>query len=133
MHTQHTRPFSRRRFLGGLTLAGTAGLLGLSRRSVAGEPPPETPKLKVIQLGSICTAPNYVAEELLKAEGFAEVDYLPKMGGLVSSKALGTGEADIALNFAGPLVISVDSGNPIVILAGIHSGCFQLVGTQRVQ
>ena len=132
MNTQHARQLSRRRFLSRLTLAGTAGLLGLPRRSVAAEPPPETPRLKVVQLSSICTAPNHVAEELLKAEGFAEVEYLQKTGGLVS-KTLGAGEADIALNFAGPLVISVDSGNPIVILAGIHSGCFQLVGTQRVQ
>ena len=29
MSIPHARPFSRRRFLGGLTLAGTAGLLGV--------------------------------------------------------------------------------------------------------
>ena len=34
--------WTRRRFIGGLTLAGTAGLLGLYPRRVAAEPPPET-------------------------------------------------------------------------------------------
>jgi hypothetical protein len=49
METQHARPFSRRRFLGGLTLAGTAGLLGLPARPVAAEPPPETTRLRLAQ------------------------------------------------------------------------------------
>jgi hypothetical protein len=48
MSTQHTRPFSRRRFLGGLTLVGTAGLLGLCPRPVGSEPPPETTTLRLI-------------------------------------------------------------------------------------
>jgi len=46
MHSQHARRFSRRRFLGGMTLAGTAGLLGLPARRVAAEPPPETTTLR---------------------------------------------------------------------------------------
>jgi NitT/TauT family transport system substrate-binding protein len=49
MHTQHARRLSRRRFLGGLTLAGTAGLLGLHPKSVAAEPPPETTKITLVQ------------------------------------------------------------------------------------
>jgi NitT/TauT family transport system substrate-binding protein len=42
MRTHHARQFSRRSFLGRLTLAGTAGLLGLQERPAAGEPLPET-------------------------------------------------------------------------------------------
>ena len=42
MSVQHARPSSRRRFLGGLTFAGTAGFLGLLPRGAAAEPPPET-------------------------------------------------------------------------------------------
>jgi hypothetical protein len=44
MRTKHAQQFSRRRFLGGLTLAGTVGLTGLYPRPIAAEPPPETPK-----------------------------------------------------------------------------------------
>ena len=42
MRTHHARQFSRRSFLGRLTLAGTAGLLGLQERPATGEPLPET-------------------------------------------------------------------------------------------
>ena len=57
MRTRCERRFSRRRFLGGLTLAGTAGLLGLHARWVAAEPLPETTKIRLVQLPAICLAP----------------------------------------------------------------------------
>jgi hypothetical protein len=76
MRTQYTRGFSRRRFLGGVTLAGTAGLLGVHPRPVAAEPPPETTTLRLVKIPSICQAPQYVAEELLKSEGFTEVIHM---------------------------------------------------------
>jgi NitT/TauT family transport system substrate-binding protein len=57
MSTQHARPLSRRRFLGGLTLAGAAGFLGLGPRTTAAEPPPETTKLRLIKICGICIAP----------------------------------------------------------------------------
>src|SRR2546428_39022 len=60
MRTQHARRCSRRRFLGELTLAGTAGLLGLHARRVAAEPPPETTRIRLVRIPSICQAPAYV-------------------------------------------------------------------------
>jgi NitT/TauT family transport system substrate-binding protein len=55
------------------------------------------------------------------------------MESTVAFKAVVAGEVDIALNFSGPLVIRVDAGDPLVILAGIHVGCFQLFGGERVR
>jgi hypothetical protein len=60
MRTQHARQFSRRRFLEGLTLAGTAGFLGWHPRPVAAEPPPETATVRLIDQGT-CLAPQYLA------------------------------------------------------------------------
>ena len=37
------------------------------------------------------------------------------------------------MNFAAPLVLALDSGDPIVILAGVHVGCFELFGTEQVR
>jgi NitT/TauT family transport system substrate-binding protein len=51
MSAQQARQLSRRRFLSGLTLAGTAGLLGLHPRLVAAEPPPEVTTLRLGQTG----------------------------------------------------------------------------------
>jgi NitT/TauT family transport system substrate-binding protein len=76
MSLRRARPFSRRRFLGGLTLAGTAGLFGLRATPVNAEPPPETTRLRLHQFPAICYAPYYVAEELLRSEGFTEVHYV---------------------------------------------------------
>src|SRR6266852_4544915 len=133
MSTQHARRLSRRRFLGGLTLAGTAGLLGLQARRVAAEPPPETTKITLVQIPSICQAPQYVAEELLQAEGFTEVHYVKKQGGKGIEEALASGEANINMHFVAPTLIRLDAGDPLMILAGGHIGCFELVGTDQVR
>jgi len=81
MHSQRPEGWSRRKFLGGLTLAGTAGLLGLHPMPVAAEPPPETTMLRLTQTPAICLAPQYVAAELLRGEGFTEVQYVKTTGG----------------------------------------------------
>jgi hypothetical protein len=47
MPKRRAESWSRREFLGRLTLTGTAGLLGLRARPVAAEPPPETTTLKL--------------------------------------------------------------------------------------
>ncbi len=133
MRMERRERLSRRTFLSGLTVAGTAGLLGGHARSAAAEPPPETQNLRISQLASLCTVPPYIAEELLLAEGFSHVEYISMQAGMPSSTALGRGQADIALNFAGPLVVSVDAGNEIVVLGGVHVGCFELVTTRHVR
>jgi NitT/TauT family transport system substrate-binding protein len=57
MKTQHAENWSRREFLHRLTLAGTAGLLGLQPTMAAGEPPPETRTIKLVKIPGICIAP----------------------------------------------------------------------------
>ena len=78
MHTLYAGQFSRRRFLRGITLAGTAGLLGWHPGRAAAEPPPETTRIRLVRIPSICQAPSYLAEELLRSEGFTEVHFLQK-------------------------------------------------------
>jgi NitT/TauT family transport system substrate-binding protein len=124
--------WSRRAFLGGVTLAGTAGLVGLYRAQVAAEPPPETTTIRLVQAPSICVAPYYVAEEFLQGEGFTQVHHVQTERQLFT-QALLAGEADIALNFVGPLLAGLDAGNPLVILAGAHVGCFELIGREQVR
>src|SRR5919109_3109493 len=133
MRTPYARRLSRRRFLRGLTLAGTAGLLGMHARRVAAEPPPETTRIRLVRVPSICQAPSYVAEALLHSEGFTEVHYLQKAGTADIETALASGEADLNGHFAAPLLLRLEAGDPIVILAGLHIGCFELFGTHEVR
>lgn len=130
MSDEISNGFSRRSFLANTSALGAASLLGFSRTAAA-EPPPETRTLKLVQIPTICQAPQYIAEELLKSEGF-EVQYVQKQGGKGIESALASGEVDINMHYAAPIVIRLDAGDPIVILAGGHIGCFELVGSQRV-
>ena len=66
---------SRRCFLAGLSAAGAASLVGV-HQSLAAEPPPETTTVRLAKIKGICIAPQYVAEELLHAEGFTDVQYV---------------------------------------------------------
>jgi NitT/TauT family transport system substrate-binding protein len=81
---------------------------------------------------SLCLAPQYVAEELLHAEGFTEVRYIKheETGGFYP--ALASAAADIGNDFAPSLIMHVDAGDPITILGGVHVGCFELFATDRV-
>src|SRR5262245_16663220 len=119
MRTQYERQLSRRRFLGGLTLAGTAGLLGWHPRQAAAEPPPETTRLRLHKIAGICIAPQYIAEELLYLEGFTEVQYVEMelaRGTTAFYQSLASGALDIAITFTPLTIIRVDAGAPIVLL-----------------
>jgi NitT/TauT family transport system substrate-binding protein len=130
MRTPHPDNWTRRRFLGGLTLAGTASLLGLPARPVAAEPPPETTRLKLGRSAAICAAPQYVAEEFLRGEGFTEVHYVQIP---LFTRAVAAGEIDFGLNFIGPTLTRLDAGDPLVLLLGAHLGCFELFASAQVR
>jgi NitT/TauT family transport system substrate-binding protein len=136
MRTPHPDNWTRRRFLGGLTLAGTAGLLGLHAGPVAAEPPPETTRLRLHKTPSICVAPLYVAEELLHLEGFTDVHYVAVDPAKITTsmyQQLATGALDLGVTFAPPFIIQVDAGAPVVLLGGVHVGCYEVFGTERVR
>ncbi len=133
MNNQRSDYWSRREFISRLSLAGTVALLGLRPETVAAEPPPEITKLRLARDLSLCVAPQHMAEELLRGEGFTDVQYIRMRGFVGVPKGLASGELDISMQFGGPLIIRLEAGDPIVILAGVHVGCFELFGTDRVR
>lgn len=133
MNNQKSNAWTRRDFLSTAALAATGAVLGLHSGSAAAEPALDTTKLRLVRTTSICQAPQYVAEELLRGEGFTDIQYVTKSSPGEIGKALASGEADINLHFAGPLILSLDAGDPIVILSGSHVGCFELFGTHRIR
>ena len=133
MHYQRALGVSRRELLGGLTLAGAAGLLSLHAQPVAAEPPPETTRIRVVHGPAVCEAPALVAEELLRGEGFTEVQYAMKMGGTPNYKAVASGEGDFLLSFAASILPRMDVDDPLLFLAGVHVGCLEVFGTQRIR
>ena len=124
---------TRRAFLKTTGATGVGTFFTAPARHLGAEMAPETTKLTLVNTTSLCAAPQYVAEELLRGEGFEEVRHLRLPGGAGVYQALRAGEADISMAFAAPFLIQVDAGDPTVMLAGVHPGCFELFGNDRVR
>jgi NitT/TauT family transport system substrate-binding protein len=122
---------SRRNFLAGLSAAGAAGLLR-GHTSRADEPPPEVTTVRLGKIPGICIAPQYL-EDLLRAEGFTEVVYVPTQAGAEEAIKTARGEIDVSMNFVGPSLLSMDAGERLTMLAGVHPGCFELFGNSRIR
>jgi NitT/TauT family transport system substrate-binding protein len=114
---------SRRDFLIGLSAAGAASSLG-SRTALAGQGTPETTTVRIVQQIGTCTAPQYVAEELLRAEGFTNVHYVQMP--VAPAKMVGLGDVDFGMSMAPSIIFHQDAGLPIIALAGVHPGCWEL-------
>jgi NitT/TauT family transport system substrate-binding protein len=113
---------TRRRFLTTLSYAGAAGFVHASPM-LAAEGPLETTTVRIIKQPGICIAPQYVAEELLRAEGFTDVRYVEARD---TSVGIASGAVDFGLNFASVLVDGLDRGVELMVLGGVHVGCFEL-------
>jgi NitT/TauT family transport system substrate-binding protein len=118
---------SRRDFLTTLSAAGAAGVFG-ARTSLADEGPPETTTIRLARNRAICLAPVYVAEDLLRAEGFTEVRHVPSPPATV-----GRGEIDFDFQFGAGLATELDAGEPITALAGLHSGCHEVFAHEPIR
>jgi NitT/TauT family transport system substrate-binding protein len=123
---------SRRRFLSTLSLAGAGGL-GLAQRAFAGEGPLEITTVRLFRTPAICHAPQFVAEQLLYAEGFSEVRFIDAPSTAEVNDAIARGRIDFNLHFASQFVSAIDAGTPITILAGVHVGCFELIANDTVR
>jgi NitT/TauT family transport system substrate-binding protein len=122
---------TRRRFLTTASLAGAAGLV-LPPRALGAEGALETTTVRLSKISSICVAPQYVADELLRAEGFTDILYIdvspPGATGPVAR-----GEIDFGLNYAPNYVTAIDAGEPIMLLAGVMVGCFELFSGEGIR
>ncbi len=122
---------SRRGFLATLSLVGAAGLLRAPALRAA-EHAPETPTVRLPKSPGICAAPGRIVGDLLRAEGFSDVRFVP-VGANDLTEMIGRGTLDFALNFASSLTAAIDRGVPITALAGIHAGCFGLFGHEGIR
>jgi NitT/TauT family transport system substrate-binding protein len=121
----------RRRLLATLSSAAAAGLIG-GPRAFAQAPQLETTSLRIVKIPGICVAPQYVAEELFRIEGFTNIQYVELESGDVY-EGFAAQKVDISMAFVAPFIMQVDAGVPIVLLGGVHAGCFELFGTERVR
>ena len=122
--------FSRRRFLAHASALSGASLIGVSSR-VAAEAPPEVRRIRLLAGPATCNAQAVIAEELLLAEGFTEVEYV-KQARVRGAAAIAQGLADMSPRDVQETLPVLDAGGPVVVLAGIHVGCWQLFAHARI-
>ena len=134
MNQPYLRRFSRRDFLAGASSLGSASLLGLPSVATA-EPPPEITRLRIHESAVTCIAPTIIAQELLYAEGFTDVQYFnyPRDSQNWGPESLLAGEVDITFSFAPTDVRLIDAGAPLAILAAAHNGCVELVAGKNIR
>jgi NitT/TauT family transport system substrate-binding protein len=116
---------------GGSLLAGCANRVAPFLASSKGEQL-ETTRIRLSQIAGVCVAPQYVADGLLRAEGFTDVQYV-QIDATNPYPSFAAGDVDISMAFAAPFIIQVDKGSPIVLLGGVHVGCFEVFGTGSVR
>ena len=130
MHTMQTR----RRFLSGAALAipAAAGVLP-APLALAAVGPLETTSVRFVKNPAICVAPQYYSQELLRTEGFTEISYVEAADANAVVETIARDRADFTLAFGVNHIQWIDGGAPIVILAGVHVGCYELFAAEGVR
>jgi len=122
---------SRRRFFLHTSALAGASLFGISRHSHA-EPPLEITRIRLVHAPTLCLAPQYLAEELLHLEGFSEVEYVKILGG-AGPQTVASGNADLTMWDTPSLLPVMDITQSLMVVGGVHSGCSELFGSERVK
>ena len=115
---------TRRRFLATLSLAGATGVLGPPPALAAGDRL-ETTSIRMPKAIDMCMAPQYVADELLRAEGFSDIEHV-EMPIDEIAHAVGSGRVDLSLSYVSQFLTKIDGGEPVTLLAGVMVGCIEL-------
>jgi NitT/TauT family transport system substrate-binding protein len=95
-------------------------MFGVRPTKVAAEPPPEISTLRLIQFPSGCQGPLYMAEELLRGEGFTDVQYIRNDTASASQMIQARG-ADLVFQFSAPFITEIDRSAELVTLGGDFS------------
>jgi NitT/TauT family transport system substrate-binding protein len=143
---EHVHLLTRRQVLrgaAGLGLAAATGTLlpacssggGGGRHASVPEPdgPPETTSIRLHSAPPIsCFAAIYMAEPFLREEGFTDVQY-PRYrpGAVIDSFA--SGDIDFGVVYGAALMPKVEAGAPVVMLGGMHVGCWQVFATGDIK
>src|SRR5260370_42644559 len=80
-----------------------------------GRRPPEVKKIRLVHAPAICLSPQYIAEELLRLEGFSDIEYVdtPVAKSLTLVEA---GRADMTMNAWPDVVAALDAGRSLLPL-----------------
>jgi len=123
----------RRDFLAGASVLSVASIFGVKGHAAAAEL--ETRRIRIPTAPGICLAPQLISEELLRLEGFSQIEYVQVNYDEFPSQAamVAAGKADLTADAAITLTYLAEMGKPVVALSGVHAGCWELFGSAKVR
>ena len=126
---------NRREFMKKAALTGAAAYLGIgSDYGIAAvEPPPETTTIRFQDFWAACWVPQLVAEPLLRKEGFKDIQYSKHEKPFDGYNDIIAGKMDFSLDFIGSSIRAIDPGSQVVLIAGLHAGCYSLIASDKIK
>jgi NitT/TauT family transport system substrate-binding protein len=122
---------TRRRLLATLSSAGAAGLVRPSR-VLAAEGPLETTSVRITKNQGICYAPQYVAEELLRDEGFTDIRFVETPPPEITA-TIAQGKADFGMAYSLQFARDIDAGAAVTVIGGVMVGCVELFAREGIR
>ncbi|HEY2831129.1 MAG TPA: ABC transporter substrate-binding protein [Sporichthyaceae bacterium] len=113
-------------------VASRAAAVIPGKQSAAG-PALETTSIRLHSIPpAICIAAEYMAEPFLREQGFTDVQYTP-----YASKDLlahfAAGDIDFGIGYAAAFIPQIAAGAPLVMLGGVHVGCWEVFATGDIK
>ena len=102
----------RRALLGGATAILGSGLTFLGLAGSVTDPKPETSRIRILfdpVYTVLCYGPQFVAEELLRAEGFEDVQFMPYTQYATDWEEIANDTADISAGYASDYLLGLDA------------------------
>jgi NitT/TauT family transport system substrate-binding protein len=126
---------NRREFIKRMALTGAAAYVGFDYgTAAAAEPPPETTRIRFFgRYKAACWVPQYIAEDLLRKEGFTDIQYIKGKSVDQAAELLQAAELDISLGNAAWQIKEMNKAENAVFIAGLHTGCYSLIGSEKIK
>jgi NitT/TauT family transport system substrate-binding protein len=95
--------------------------------------PLETTTIRLAKIPPVsCVAAQVMAEPFLREEGFTDIQYDTLTTGSFAGR-LAAGELDMTMGYAAMMSMRIDAGDPLVMMGGVHVGCWQIFGTGDIR
>ncbi len=81
---------------------------------------------------AVCIAAEFMAEPFLREQGFTDVQYPPFEAKDVIPR-IAAGDIDFGIGYAAAFIPEIAAGAPLVMLGGVHVGCWEIFATGDIK
>ena len=95
--------------------------------------PLETTSIRLHSVPPVtCIAAEFMAEKFMREAGFTDIQY-PSFPAATVVDDFANGEIDLGLAYAASIMPLIEAGAPLVMIGGVHVGCWQVVATGDIK